>query len=217
MVSAAQLSLFDTTAGEIGSFYKPGDWVKIRKVPTIAKHVKCGHVYKVHEVDSTDGLLKFWNPFASQWDYLHPEEVGLALAPSDKFDSPTSAELAVGESNCPHSETHATTQFDAVGESNCPHSGFDSPTSAELAVGESKPAPGDDYLALNAISTYRPRGTARGGEYFRLSYKDGGKVRTVHIRGGNTDSPIAQAKVQEVRSLLAAGIAPAEIAAMLKN
>jgi hypothetical protein len=30
-------------------------------------------------------------------------------------------------------------------------------------------------------------------------------------------APIAQAKVQEVRSLLAAGIAPAEIAAMLKK
>jgi hypothetical protein len=30
-------------------------------------------------------------------------------------------------------------------------------------------------------------------------------------------SPIAQAKVAEVRSLLAAGISPAEIAAMLRN
>jgi hypothetical protein len=39
----------------------------------------------------------------------------------------------------------------------------------------------------------------------------------IHIRGGNTDSPRAQAKVQEVRSLLAAGIHPAEIAAMLRN
>jgi hypothetical protein len=50
-----------------------------------------------------------------------------------------------------------------------------------------------------------------------LSYKEGNKVRQVHIKGGNTDSPIAQAKVQEVRSLLAAGIAPSEIAAMLKT
>jgi hypothetical protein len=215
MVSA-QLSLFDTTAGEIGSFYKPGDWVKIRKVPAIAKHVKCGHAYKVHEVDSTDGLLKFWNPFASQWDYLHSEEVKLALAPSDKIDSPTLAELAVGES-IPHSETYTATQLEAVGESNCPPDGFDSPTSAELAVGESNYPPVDDCLALHAISTYRPRGTARGGEYFRLSYKDGGKVRSVHIRGGNTDSPIAQAKVAEVRSLLAAGVPPAEIANLLKN
>jgi hypothetical protein len=93
---------------------------------------------------------------------------------------------------------------------------IDSPTPTEGVVGESNCPFDDDCVALNAISIYRPRGTARGGEYFRLSYKDGGKVRTVHIRGGNTDSPIAQAKVAEVRSLLAAGITPAEIADMLK-
>ncbi|MEG4977224.1 hypothetical protein [Microcoleus sp. K4-B3] len=28
----AQLSLFDTTIAETGSFYKPGDWVKIRVI-----------------------------------------------------------------------------------------------------------------------------------------------------------------------------------------
>jgi len=193
----AQLTLFDTTAGEIGSFYKPGDWVKIRKVPAIAKHVKCGHVYKVHEVDSTDGLLKFWNPFANQWDYLHPEEVRLALAPSDKIDSVTPVESAVTESKLPPAD--------------------DSVTPVEPVVTESNSLGDGEYLALNAVSTYRPRGTARSGEYYRLSYKDGSRVRHVHIRGGNTDSPIAQAKVAEVRSLLAAGIPPAEIAAMLRQ
>jgi hypothetical protein len=191
----AQLSLFDTTAAEIGSFYKPGDWVKIRKVPAIAKHVKCGHVYKVHEVDSTDGLLKFWNPFASQWDYLHPEEVKLALAPPAD-DSVTPVEPAVTESTLLSAD--------------------DSVTPVEPAVTESKSLGDSEYLALNAVSTYRPRGTARGGEYFRLSYKEAGKVRHVHIRGGNTGSPIAQAKVAEVRSLLAAGISPLQIATMLR-
>jgi len=75
-----------------------------------------------------------------------------------------------------------------------------------------------DYL--NPISVYKPKGTARGNEnyrYYRLSYKEGNKVRQVHIRGGNTDSPIAQAKVQEVRSLLASGVPPAEIALLLKK
>jgi hypothetical protein len=197
MVStAAQLSLFDTTTAEVGSFYKPGDWVKIRKVPAIAKHVKCGHVYKISEVDSTDGLLKFWNPFARQWDYLYPEEVKLALVPP-AVDSVTPVEPAVTESTLPPA--------------------VDSVTPVEPAVTESNSPVRDDYLALNAVSTYRPRGTARGGKYYRLSYKDGSRVRHVHIRGGNTDSPIAQAKVQEVRSLLAAGIPPTEIAAMLKT
>jgi hypothetical protein len=68
-----------------------------------------------------------------------------------------------------------------------------------------------------AISTYRPRGTARSGEYFRFSYRDGSRMRHIHIRGSNTDSPIAQAKVQEVRSLLAAGITSLQIAAILRQ
>jgi hypothetical protein len=78
------------------------------------------------------------------------------------------------------------------------------------------PADNNDSVS-KAISTYHPRGTARSGEYFRFSYRDGSRMKHIHIRGGNTDSPIAQAKVAEVRSLLAAGMAPAEIAAMLKT
>jgi len=105
----------------------------------------------------------------------------------------------------------------AATESTLPPA-VNSVTPVEPAVTESTlPPAGDDYLALKAVSTYRPRGTARGGEYYRLSYKDGGRVRHVHIRGGNTDSPIAQAKVEEVRSLLAAGVTPAEIAARLRK
>ena len=96
----------------------------------------------------------------------------------------------------------------------------DSATSAEVAVTELTPAPGnDDYLPFDPISTYRPRGTAppESGKYYRLSYREGGRVRHQHIRGGNTNSPIAQAKVQEVRWLLATGISPAEIAATIRN
>ncbi|MEG4066247.1 hypothetical protein QUA42_02645 [Microcoleus sp. Pol11C2] len=80
-------------------------------------------------------------------------------------------------------------------------------------------APPVDDSPLDPISIYQPRGTAPETcrKYYRLSYKDGGRVRHVHVRGGNTDSPIAQAKVAEVRSLLAAGIPPAEIAAMLRR
>ena len=72
-------------------------------------------------------------------------------------------------------------------------------------------------LAAYQLTTYRPGGTARGGQYYRLSYREGGRVRHCHIRGGNTDFPIAQAKVAEVRSLLAAGVSPLEIAAMLRT
>ncbi len=91
---------------------------------------------------------------------------------------------------------------------------------AEVGVTESIPEPADSVTS--SVSTYRPRGTARciencPLEYFRFSYRDGSKVRHVHIVGGNTRSPIAQAKVQEVRSLLAAGVPAAEIASLIKE
>ncbi len=96
---------------------------------------------------------------------------------------------------------------------------IDSVTPAEVAVTESTLAlDTDDFLPIDAVSIYQPRGTARGGpKYYRMSYKEGGKVRHIHIRGGNTDSPIAQAKVAEVRSLLAAGVSPREIATSLRS
>ena len=75
----------------------------------------------------------------------------------------------------------------------------------------------DSVSNCKAISTYRPRGTARSGEYFRFSYRDGSRMRHVHIRGGNVDSPITQAKVAEVRSLLAAGVRSAEIVEMIRG
>jgi len=204
----AQLSLFDT-ATVIKPVYKVGDLVKLRKKPMAASYLKKGDVVVVEAIHPRDGSIKFWNERSERWEFVYPEEIGRVV------DSPTPAEVAVGES-IPHSETDIPTGIDAVGESTPPPGNFDSPTPAEVAVGESIPSANDDNLTLHAISTYRPRGTARGGEYYRLSYKEGGKVRTVHIRGGNTDSPIAQAKVAEVRSLLAAGVAPVEIAAMLR-
>jgi len=157
---------------------------------------------------------------------------GESIVPHSKIDSPTLAEVGVGESIVrDDSPTLAevgvgelivpddspTLAEVGVGESIVPPNKIDSPTLAEVGVGESIVLPGDTDHLLDPISVYQPRGTARGGKYYRLSYKDGGKVRQVHIRGGNIDSPIAQAKVQEVRSLLAAGITPREIATRLIN
>ncbi len=184
-----QLSIFNVPT-VVATSYKVGDRVKLRKKPVAASYVKKGDIVEVSAVHPLNGSIKFWNERSERWEFVHPEEIARVV------DSPTPAKVPGEE--IPHSETLTTTQIDAVGES--------------------KALSDDDYLALNAISTYQPRGTARGGKYFRLSYKDGGgKVRTVHIRGGNTDSPIAQAKVQEVQSLLAAGLSPAQIAAMLQK
>ena len=109
---------------------------------------------------------------------------------------------------------------DEIGSIVPPADSYDSVSSkAEIADTEYTVPPADNYdsVSSKAISTYRPRGTARSGEYFRFSYRDGSRMRHIHIRGGDTDSPIAQAKVQELRSLLAAGISRAEIATMIRN
>ena len=244
MVSA-QLSLFDT-ATVIEPTYKIGDRVKLRKKPIAASYVKKGDIVEIAAVHPIDGSIKFWNERSERWEYIHTDEIG-RVVPDDSptlvevgvgesnclhgeayIQSPIDA---VGESNCPHSTIDSPTLDEvgvgesiapddsptlaevAVGESIVPD---DSPTLAEVAVGESIAPPGEiDYL--DPISIYKPRGTARGGKYYRMSYKDEGKVRQVHIRGGNTDSPIAQAKVAEVRSLLASGMSPTQIAAMLRQ
>jgi hypothetical protein len=233
MVSA-QLSLFDTAA-VIKPTYKVGDRVKIRKKPIAAAYLKKGDIVEIAAIHPLDGSIKFWNERSERWEFIHPDEISSILksvslddsvtpvevavtesstSDSGVDDSVTPVEVAVTESNSLHSETHNSPLVDSVTKSNCSHSENDSVTPAEVAVTESQIPEYADYSA--AVATYKPRGTARGKEYYRLSYKCGGKVKHCHIRGGNTDSPIAQAKVQEVRSLLAAGIAPAEIATMLK-
>jgi hypothetical protein len=205
MVStAAQLSLFDTATAEVGSLYKPGDWVKLRRKPTIAAWVKRGEVYKVNRVHPIDGSLQFWNPFTNDWDFLYPDEVKLAPAPlvvEDVLPPPV-------DSVSPASTLADTEYIAEVADTEYIAEVADTEYIAEVA---------EDDSVSKAISTYQPRGTARSGEYFRFSYRDGSRMRHIHIRGGNTDSPIAQAKVQEVRSLLAAGMPPAEIALLLKN
>jgi len=197
MVSA-QLSLFDTAA-VIKPTYKIGDRVKVKRKTAHAPLLKKGDIVRIEAIHPHNGSCKFWNELTESWGYLYPDEFVL-LAPGND-DSATSAEVAVTEL------TPAPGNDDSV-------------TSAEVAVTELTPAPGnDDYLPFDPISTYRPRGTAppESGKYYRLSYREGGRVRHQHIRGGNTNSPIAQAKVQEVRWLLATGISPAEIAATIRN
>ena len=226
---STQLSLFNTAA-VIQPAYKIGDRIKVRKKPIAARYIKKGDIVEVAAVHPLNGSIKFWNERSERWEFIHSDEIDRVVPD----DSPTLVGVAVGQLNCPHSETDISPSIDADGESIVPHSKIDSPTLAEVGVGElivpddsptlaevgvgeSIVLPGDTDHLLDPISVYQPRGTARGGKYYRLSYKDGGKVRQVHIRGGNIDSPIAQAKVQEVRSLLAAGITPREIATRLIN
>jgi hypothetical protein len=200
--SSTQLSLFDT-ATVIQPHYKVGDLVKIRKRPIAASYVNKGDVVEIVAVDPLNGSIKFWNERSERGEFLHPDEIGSIVRPADNDDSVSSKAQT------------ADTEY-TVGPA-----GNDDSVSDQAQIADTEyrvgPADNDDSVSSKAISTYRPRGTARSGEYFRFSYRDSSRMRHIHIRGGNTDSPIAQAKVAEVRSLLATGMPPAEIAAILKN
>ncbi|MCC3498110.1 MAG: hypothetical protein JGK38_16045 [Microcoleus sp. PH2017_15_JOR_U_A] len=191
----AQLSLFATSPA-VGTLYKAGDWVKLRKKPSsAAAWVKRGEVFRIESVHPVDGSMRFWNPHINEWGFLYPDEVSLVPAPND----------SVSEAIAPV-DTESNSPNDSVSEAIAP-----------VEVDTESNSPNDSVSGCKAISTYRPRGTARSGEYFRFSYRDGSRMRHIHIRGGNTDSPIAQARVEEVRSLLAAGAKSAEIVEMLRG
>jgi hypothetical protein len=224
MTSQLQLSLFDT-ASVIQPAYKIGDLVEIRKKPIAASYVKKGDVVEIAAVHPLNGSIKFWNERSERWEFLHPDEIGSIVPPADSYDSVSSkAEIADTEYTVPPADSYDSVSSKAeIADTEYtvpPADSYDSVSSkAEIADTEYTVPPADNYdsVSSKAISTYRPRGTARSGEYFRFSYRDGSRMRHIHIRGGDTDSPIAQAKVQELRSLLAAGISPAEIATMIRN
>jgi hypothetical protein len=73
-----------------------------------------------------------------------------------------------------------------------------------------------DFVS-KCVATYRPKGTARGGEYFRYSYRAGGKMKHLHISGRNTGSVLAQSRVAEVMELAAAGVPSLEICDRIKS
>ncbi|GEM_PF-5105896 len=65
---------------------------------------------------------------------------------------------------------------------------------------------------------YVPGGTARTkNNYFRYSYRDNGKMRHVHIPGGNTGSPAAQMHWEEVQRLVRSGASPKYIVQIIKS
>ena len=50
----------------------------------------------------------------------------------------------------------------------------------------------NNNLTELAVTEYQPRGKAStNNKYYRFSYRDGKKVRHIHIKGGNTSNPVA--------------------------
>jgi hypothetical protein len=94
---------------------------------------------------------------------------------------------------------------------------LDSVSTAPPADTESIPDPVCLDSVSGPVATYRPKGTARGGEYFRFSYRAGGKMKHLHIPGGNTGSVLAQSRAAEVMELAAAGVPSLEICDRIKS
>ena len=226
MTSVAQLSLFDV-AQTVATSYQVGDRVKLRKKPLAASYLRKGDIVEVGAIHPLDGSLKFWNERSERWEFVYPDEIGSIVPPADNDDfvSTDKPQIDDTEYTVPPADNDDSVSTDKPQIVDTeytvpPADNDDSVSTDKPQIDDTEytvpPADNDDSVS-KAISTYHPRGTARSGKYFRLSYRDGLRMKHIHIRGGNTDSPIAQAKVQEVRSLLATGIAPSEIAAMLKT
>ena len=66
-----------------------------------------------------------------------------------------------------------------------------------------------------SINRYSP--AKRKTEYFRLSYRDGAKMRHIHIRGGNVNSLLAQNRVRLLQNAINSGAKLPEIIAMCRN
>jgi hypothetical protein len=134
------------------------------------------------------------------------------------FDSVSVQPIALDtESNCLQSETITIACVEVDTESNCPHSEFDFVSIVSPADTESTPEPVGIDSVSGPVATYRPKGTARGGEYFRFSYRAGSKMKHLHIPGENTGSVLAQSHATEVMELVAAGVPLLEICDRIKS
>ena len=191
-----QLALFDIDSAVVPSL-KPGDWVKLRRKSTSAAYWKKGEVVQVESVHPVNGGARFWNDRTESWGYLHPGDV-IPVPPP--IDSVSVQPIALDTESIPE-----PVEFDSVSVQ---------PIALDT---ESKPEPVKFDSVSGPIATYRPKGTARGGEYFRFSYRAGGKMKHLHIPGGNIGSVLAQSRAAEVMELAAAGVPSLEICDRIKS
>jgi hypothetical protein len=212
-----QLALFDIDSAVVPSL-KPGDWVKLRRKSTSAAYWKKGEVVQVESVHPVNGGARFWNDRTESWGYLHPGDV-IPVPPP--IDSVSVQPIALDTESIPE-----PVEFDSVSvqpialdtESIPEPVEFDSVSVQPIALDtESTPEPVKFDSVSGPIATYRPKGTARGGEYFRFSYRAGGKMKHLHIPGGNIGSVLAQSRAAEVMELAAAGVPSLEICDRIKS
>ena len=195
-----QLSLFDSSSQSGGGTIRPGDWVKLRKKSVSAAYMKKGDMVQVDTVHPTNGSLRFWNTITDEWGFLYPEDVKLVPTPVDSVT--------------PEPVTESNLSDDSVTPEPVTESNLSNDSVTPEPVTESNLS---NDSVTRSISRYQPGGTARGGQYFRFSYRSGKKVRHVHIPGGNTDSVIAIARCEEIREAIALGVSSDVIAQCLRD
>ncbi|MEG4271057.1 MULTISPECIES: hypothetical protein [unclassified Microcoleus] len=230
-----QLSIFDTLQplDTAESKVKAGDYVKLRRKSPSAAYWKKGEIVQIEAVHPTNGSVKFWDERAQTWGYLHPDDFAKTLPPiesvppraialvaesepiPDVAESPAPPDVAESKPAVGEIDSATTEPIALVAESGA---ALDSATTEPIAiVAESEPALGEIDSATKSVSTYRPKGSARGGEYFRFVYRAGTKTKSVHIPGGNTGSILAQSRAAEVMELSAAGVPALEICEHIKR
>jgi len=166
-----QLTLFDTF--DIGSIIKSGDWVKLRRKNTSAAYWKKGEIVQVESVHPLDGSVRFWNERTESWGYLQPDDVSLVPPP---LDSVSVQPIARDTESIPE-----PADTESIPESTCLDSvsvqpiALDTESIAPPADTESTPEPVEFDSVSGPVATYRPKGTARGGEYFDLVTEPGGR------------------------------------------
>ncbi len=68
------------------------------------------------------------------------------------------------------------------------------------------------------INLYYPRGTANGfNKYFRFSYRDGKRMRHLHIPGGNTRNPEAIERAKRVRAFINQGATSSQVRSLIEG
>lgn len=65
------------------------------------------------------------------------------------------------------------------------------------------------------VNKYSPG--KRKTEYFRLSYRDGSRVKHIHIRGGNVNSLLAQSRVLKLQNAINNGASLEDILTLIKH
>lgn len=68
------------------------------------------------------------------------------------------------------------------------------------------------------INLYYPRGTSNTvNQYFRFSYRDGKRMRHLHIPGGNTRNPEASERAKRVRAFVNQGATPSQVRRLIEG